>query len=514
MERVLIFLGSAMMVYNLVRFVQFRKRVREADGLLRDPWVLEIPLVLIALFLVGYLVVGFFGHPDMVMASILFGGSIFVLLVMGLLHFILDQVAEYKKKIAALYEERLKEKEALLAAEEANAAKTVFFSNMSHDIRTPLNAIIGYTQIAQKESTTLAEMHEYLNKIASSGQHLLALVNDVLEMSRIESGRIELEEEETDLCEVMEGVRDMFASQMERKQISFSVRVQSVTHGLVRCDRNRLNRILLNLLSNAYKFTPEGGSVTVTLMQHGLDDGKGKYELKVQDTGIGMSPEFAARVFEAFERERSSTVSKIQGTGLGMSITKKIVDLMGGSITVDTAVGEGTTFTVNVSFPVVREGSSCCGPDGEMPKSLPKEDALERIRKAWPERMPHLLLVEDNEINREIASMMLEEAGFSFDTAEHGLQAVDMVVETDPGLYDAVLMDVQMPEMNGYDATRTIRAVADERPDLAELPIIAMTANAFREDIQMEKEAGMSAHISKPIDYGEMIRVLADMLVR
>ena len=394
---------------------------------------------------------------------------------------------------------REKEQEVKRAlAEESSKAKTTFLSNMSHDIRTPMNAIIGYTNLAEREDNDLETVRGYLAKIKTSSHHMLALINDVLEMSRIESGKMDLELVEVDLCKAMDEVRDMFAAQMAEKEIDFTVDTAQVRNSSVLCDKNRLNRVLLNLLSNAYKFTPRGGSISVTLWQIGDGaDGSGSYELRVKDSGIGMSPEFAAKVFDAFERERTSTVSGIQGTGLGMAITKSIVDLMGGTIDVVTAPGEGTEFIIRVKFALCAEK-----------KREEKETAQEAAPLDFGKM--RLLLVEDNPINREIATMILSEVGFSLETAENGKEAVEKVAVSEPGYFDAVLMDVQMPVMNGHDATRAIRAL--DNPALAKIPVVAMTANAFSEDVKAAEEAGMNAHIAKPIDVPKMLETLDAVL--
>ncbi|MBE7009014.1 MAG: amino acid permease [Ruminococcaceae bacterium] len=381
-------------------------------------------------------------------------------------------------------------------AEQSSKAKTAFLSNMSHDIRTPMNAIIGYTTVAQREGCTPEEMREYLAKIEASGQHLLALINDILEMSRIESGKMDLEPMAIDLKKTLDEACEMFASQMSAKNIAFTVEASQIENDFVCCDKNRLSRVLLNLLSNSYKFTPEGGAVSVSLRQTGMGEGYGDYELRVKDSGIGMTQEFASKVFEAFERERTSTVSGIQGTGLGMAITKSIVDLMGGTIDVVTAPDKGTEFIIRIRF-------ALAGRTEEADARTESADGVDFTKV-------RLLLVDDNEINREIATLLLEEAGFTVDTAENGKLAVERIETSGPGAYQAVLMDIQMPVMNGYDATRAIRALDD--PALASIPIVAMTANAFAEDIQMAKDAGMNSHIAKPIDVEKMMKTLTDVL--
>ena len=414
--------------------------------------------------------------------------------------------------------EELKQRQAELIAEkeraeEANKAKSTFLSNMSHDIRTPMNAIVGYLNLA-KDLHKICEacplylnkpckddvpdkMFDFLKKIDASSQHLLALINDVLEMSRIESGKMELELDGMNIVTALDEVHDMFATQMKGKKINFSVDSSGVRDKFVICDKNRLNRVLLNLLSNAYKFTPEGGEISVTLKQISeVRDVFADYELRVKDSGIGMTPEFAAKVFEAFERERTSTVSKIQGTGLGMAITKSIVDLMGGTIKVITAPGEGTEFIIEITF--------------ELAEDMQEEIIDEKAAQVVDFTNKKLLLVDDIEVNREIAKMLLESEGFIVDTASDGSEAVKKVAESAAGDYDAVLMDIQMPIMNGYEAAREIRKLDNKR--LASVPIIAMTANAFSEDVKNALDAGMNGHIAKPIDVPKMMETLAKIL--
>ncbi len=397
-----------------------------------------------------------------------------------------------------------REKEASIATTKANErsrAKTVFLSNMSHDIRTPMNAIIGYIHLAEDENVTFEELKDYLQKIKGSSNHLLALINDVLEMSRIESGKMELEPVPINLNRVFEDIRDLFGTQMAEKSIEFTVEYSDIQDPYVYCDINRLNRVLLNLISNAYKFTPDGGKVDVTARQvTAVIVDKAKYEIRVKDTGIGMSPEFASKVFDAFEREKNSTVSGIQGTGLGMAIVKKIVDLMGGTIEVDTEKGKGTEFIVTLTL-----------------ERQSKED-IDNTSRAVTEKKSgevdfsdmRVLLVDDMPANRMIAQKLLEKHGFMVECAENGQEAVDAVKEHMSGYYDAILMDIQMPVLDGYEAARAIRALPED--DKNDIPVIAMTANAFAEDIKKAKEAGMNAHIAKPIDVKNMMDVLRNIL--
>ena len=518
-------------------------------------------------------------------------------------------------------------------AESANRAKSTFLSNMSHDIRTPMNAIIGFTTLALSNIDDTDRVKDYLGKTLASSNHLLSLINDVLDMSRIESGKIHLEEVEVNLSDVLHDLKTIVSGQIYAKQLELYMDVMDVTDEDVYCDKTRLNQILLNLLSNAIKFTPAGGTVSVRVRQlAGKVHGCGQYEFRIKDNGIGMSQEFAQKIFEPFERERTSTVSRIQGTGLGMAITKNIVDMMGGTIEVQTAQGKGTEFTVCVPMraqteqrPVEKitelEGLKALVVDDDfntcdsVTKMLVKvgmraewtlsgKEAVLRARQSiemsdvyhayiidwrlpdmngievtrqirslhddtpiiiltaydWsdieveakaagvtafcskpmfmsdlretlmsalgqkpadavqrllPEKNAdfkgkHILLVEDNELNREIAQEILQEYGFLVDTAENGAVAVEKVSTAAPGSYDLVLMDVQMPIMDGYTATRKIRALDD--PARAKLPILAMTANAFDEDRRNALESGMNGFLSKPIVIGDLVQELHKIL--
>ena len=383
-------------------------------------------------------------------------------------------------------------------AEASNRAKTGFLSNISHDIRTPLNAIIGYTELAEDEGTDAEALRAYVAKIRASGRNLLELLDDVLEMSRIESGKVELDPVPMDLCATLRDSRDLFASQMATKGVDFSVDFSGVRDRFVLCDKIRLDRMLLNLVGNAYKFTPKGGSVAVSCRQEpGAAPESAVYELRVKDTGIGMDPAFAARVFEPFERERSSTVSGIQGTGLGMAITKRIADLMHGTISVASEKGKGTEFAVRVELPVVSEEEVAAA------ASRGKGAAADFAGK-------RLLLAEDNEANRDIATRILAGAGFEVDCAVNGKEAVDKVSAGGPHRYDIVLMDMNMPVMDGLAATRAIRALA--RPGVSDVPIMALTANALDTDVKAAFEAGVDGHATKPFQRRILLERIAGVL--
>ncbi len=540
-------------------------------------------------------------------------------------------IDDEKKMEERLEKQTIDLQDALAAAQHANRAKTTFLNNMSHDIRTPMNAIIGFTSLAATHIDNAEQVQDYLAKITTSSNHLLSLINDVLDMSRIESGKVKIEEKETSLPEIMHDLKTIVQADISSKQLEFFIDTADVVNEHVLCDKLRLNQILLNLLSNAMKFTKPGGIVSVRILQKGnAAEGCASYDFQVKDTGIGMSKEFLEHVFEPFEREQTSTVSGIQGTGLGMAITKNIVDMMGGTISADSEVGKGSTFTVSLQFKTcsgsvrqevipelnglralvadddfntcssvtkmlstigMRPDWTTSGKEAVLRTRLAEEqndsyaayiidwlmpdmngiEVVRRIRGIIGEETPiiiltaydwsdieeearnagvtgfcskpiflselrevlespfaspssepdeqeencsfegkKILLVEDNELNQEIAVEILQEAGFVLDMADDGAVAVEKMKAAEPGQYDLILMDIQMPIMDGYEATGQIRKL--ENPNLARIPIIAMTANAFDEDRKAALDAGMNGHIAKPIDVPKLMEVLGEIL--
>ncbi len=518
--------------------------------------------------------------------------------------------------------------DALDQANRANKAKSTFLSNMSHDIRTPMNAIIGFTNLAMTRINRKEMVEEYLKKIMASGNHLLSLINDVLDMSHIESGKIHLEEDVCSLPEIVHNLHNIIQGDVRAKKLNLSIDIEAVRHEHILCDRLRLNQVLLNLLSNAVKYTNEGGSINVKIIEKsGAPSGFANYEFRIKDTGIGMSEEFVSRIFDPFERERNSTISGVQGTGLGMSITKNLVDLMNGTITVNSKRGVGTECIVhlpmrldtqakqseeipalkNLRALVVDDNFATCDNVTAMlqqfglrtestasaeeavrltrksvqdndrysiyviARNLPDMNGIDltrQIRLAMGEHAPviilstydwadieeeareagvtafcnkplfsselhrclqsiidsgkteqlapknnsahkgHILVVEDNELNQEIAVAILEEEGFTAEVAGNGQIAVDILSSSEPGHFQAVLMDIQMPVMNGYEATKLIRKL--DNPALASIPIIATTANAFEEDKKEALRCGMNGHIAKPIDIQVLLKTLAE----
>ena len=377
----------------------------------------------------------------------------------------------------------------------ANLAKREFLFNMSHDIRTPMNAIIGFTALAQTHIDDRDQVKDYLKKISVSSQHLLSLINDVLDMSRIESGKVTLEAKPVHLPELVHELRDIIQAVVSEKDLSLTLDTVGVENEDIIADPLRLEQILINVLANAVKFTPDGGQISLWIVQKDTAPaGYADFEFHIKDNGIGMSEEFQKHIFEQFARERTSTVSKIQGTGLGMAITKSLVDMMGGRITVKSEQGKGSEFTISLRFPI-----------GEA-----KTEQTPPAAKASASAGKKLLVVEDNELNLEIASTLLKEAGFAVDTAENGKVAVEKVEAASADRYDLILMDIQMPEMDGYEATRRIRALPDTKK--AALPIVAMTANAFEDDRKNALRAGMNGHIAKPLDIQKLFQVLSELL--
>ena len=370
-------------------------------------------------------------------------------------------------------------------AELANKAKSAFLFNMSHDIRTPLNAMIGFTDMAVKNIDDRDKALDCLNKSKMASEHLLSLINDVLDMSRIESGKVELDVNPIDLDENGEDYIPILKSLAEKKNVGFEYLRHDIRNRYVYVDFLRLNQVLINVVSNAVKYTPSGGLVSVDVSQIPSDrEGYGVYQFVIKDTGIGMSPEYQLHLFDEFSRERTSTVSKQQGTGLGLAITKRIVDMMEGSIDVESEVGKGSKFTIRVPMRLQ-----------ENPESV------EQVRFSYSEQEPisfagfKVLVVEDNELNLEISKDILESAGITVDSAKDGSIAVERLKEKGPDYYDCILMDIQMPVMDGFEATREIRKMYPDK----RIPIIALSANAFDEDRRKSIEAGMDGHLAKPI---------------
>ena len=395
-----------------------------------------------------------------------------------------------------MQEEKLKK--AYVAAENANKAKTEFLNNMSHDIRTPMNVILGYNHLMKSQLTESKQL-DYQKKIEQSGKLLLAIINNVLDMARIESGKIKVDENYERVGEVVDEIISTFSSEAEEKEIHLSGSMK-VTHRNILCDGTKIREIYVNLVSNAMKYTPRGGNVTITVEELPCEkEGYMKVKSEIKDTGIGMSKEYLPTLFEPFSREQNTTIGRIGGTGLGMPIVKKMVDLMGGSIEVASELGKGTVFTFTLMHKIA-----------DRKFYSQKTEAAETSEMGKNLSGKHVLLAEDNDLNAEIAVTVLEETGIVIERVEDGIQCVNRVVQMSPGTYDLILMDIQMPNMDGYKATRCIRRLDDKKK--AEIPIIAMTANAFAEDRKKAFDAGMNGHIAKPIDIEKLGAVILSVL--
>ncbi len=392
--------------------------------------------------------------------------------------------------------------DALESAKASIIVKNAFLSNMSHDIRTPMNAIIGFTDLAKKHFDDRAKVRRYLNMIEASGNQLLRLLNDVLEIARIESGKIEIVERKCSLSEIVRNVHASVFPLAEPKRITVSMDFSGLVHDTVYNDERRLQQILLRLAGNAVKYTEDRGRVSIAVKEEeGPSRGYATYHFIVEDTGMGISENMLQHIFKPFERGKNTTQSGIHGAGLGLSITKSIVEMMGGTIDVVSEVGKRSCFTVTLSLRI----------DDTESFVAEQEEKRERQRnKARSMGSRRILVVEDTEINLEIEVEILKDAGYLVDTATDGSIAVDKVKNSRPGYYDLILMDIQMPVMDGYDATRAIRELKD--PDLAGIPIVALSANTFDEDIRRSRESGMNAHMEKPIDTPQLMGVIGDML--
>ena len=402
-----------------------------------------------------------------------------------------NRESEERLQTEKIYKDELSK--ALDNAREANLAKTMFLNNMSHDIRTPMNAVIGFTRMAGKNIEDKAKIKECLLKIEKASEHLLSLINDVLDMSRIEAGKVSINEEEKNIVDIIYQIEGLVLEDVNKKKQTLSIDTEGIKNNLVYCDGLRFNQVLINIVSNAVKYTKEGGNISIKAMEESLGENVSRYIISVKDNGMGMSEEFVKTVFDPFSRAENTTMSGIEGTGLGMSITKNLVDLMGGEIKVLSKEGEGSEFTVLIPFRIVRFKGASYETEGRNLKDL---------------KGLKVLLAEDNELNREIAIDILGDEEIDVTVVTNGLEAVNKLKASKAGDYDLILMDIQMPVMDGYEAARQIRNLDDEK--LSKIPIVAMTANAFREDAQNALKAGMNAHLSKPID----VAVMKETLIR
>ncbi len=420
-------------------------------------------------------------HASIIMASIAF-------IMMVILAIVWYSVYQKQKKVLA---------DAAVAADAANKAKSTFLFNMSHDIRTPMNAIIGYAELAEEHLNEPNLLGDYMQKIHTCGERMLSILDNVLELSRIENGKVILEETAVNISDSLDSVLDMFYKSVDEKNLRLTVQ-KNIIYPYVYMDDSHMSEIYLNLISNAIKYTGNGGEISCEISQ--TDDympGWCMTEFVIKDNGIGMSKEYQSHIFESFSRERTSTISGVEGSGLGMGIVKQLVDLMNGSITVESEIGKGSTFTVRIPLRIASEQ-----------EMKPKRASL--VNNSISLRGKRILLAEDNDLNAEIAMELLQEQGLIIERAVNGVECVEMLEKSKDGYYELILMDIQMPVMNGYEATEKIRKLSNQVK--ASIPIIAMTANAFAEDKSKAKSVGMNDHIAKPIDMSVVITTLQKYL--
>jgi len=474
----MIYLGSALMVYNIYGFVSYTKDLLQKKKLkVEDGLILYLPIVLLVLFLLGYLAVGFFGKPDIIVSGILFGGSVFVFLIYKYIDRITRRIIE---------EEELQSK--LVIAEENNRIKTNFLATMSHEMRTPMNVIIGLDDIALKNPDIPLETRSQLQSIGYSARHLLAIINNILEINRKEDQEFDIKHEPFSLRDVLGQVNAITQSRCNEKGLNYHEFEKGSIGDKYVGDELRLSQILFSILDNSIKYTDSPGNVSFTARVVS-DDGETRVlEFKIQDSGIGIDSDFLSKVFDAFSQEDDSATSRYGGSGLGMAVTKDIVERMQGSISVESEKGNGALFTVTIPLKIAEHEVQA--------------EAYESLSLAGK----RILIVEDIDMNAEIVEDLLDLEDIVTERAENGLIAVNMVSASPEHYYDAILMDLRMPVMDGLEATRTIRAL--ERPDAKTVPIIALTANAFEEDVKKSLAAGMNAHLAKPTDADLLYAVL------
>ena len=467
----MVYLGSALMVYNIIGFIRFARYIKGLKHWGKENRILYIPIVLLILFLIGYLVVGIFGSPDLIVSGILFGGSIFVFIIHLLLFGIARRIVKAERMEAQL-----------MAAEESNRAKNDFLASISHEMRTPLNVILGLDTIALGQPGVPEQTKESLRKIGLSASHLLGLINNILDINRIETGKLVVHRQEFSLSDVLDQIGSIIETLGADKGLTYAESGRAQCAGRYVGDAMLVKQVLIALLDNAVKYTDAPGRVELKIASSTGPDGATLLRFDVVDTGVGMDPSFIPKVFDVFSREDTGSTSRHGGCGLGLAVTKKTVDLLGGEISVKSEKNVGSTFTVVLPFKKLAEETV---PEG-------KEQALKSLSGR------RVLIVEDIPENAEIVADLLDLEEVQTDHAENGRIGVEMFEKSPPGYYDAILMDLRMPVMDGLSAARAIRELS--RPDAQEIPIIALTANAFANDIKQTMEAGMNAHLAKPAD--------------
>ena len=481
----MVFCGAALMIYNIYGFIRFALFVRGQKSWKRNNLILYVPIILLIFFFLGYVAVGAFGNPDLITAGILFGGSVFVFIIYKLLNSITNQILESERLEAQL-----------TAAEESNRVKTTFLSTMSHEMRTPLNVILGQDRIALMDPEISEDTRDHLQKIGLSAQHLLGLINNILDMNQIESGELVLKKEEFSLKGMLDQVNAIAGTLCEEKALTYQTSYPASAHDRCIGDVMQVKHILASILDNAIKYTDAPGTIRMEVECDPNEPGVQTLQFTISDTGIGMDSSFLPKVFERFEKEDSSSTSRKGGSGISLAVTRQLTELMNGTIKVESEKGKGSTFTVQIPFVYIDA-------EAEDP-----EDEKAHARTKTPDAAPvslagrHILIVEDIPENAEIVADLLELEEAETEHAENGQIAVDMFEQSEEGYYDAILMDLRMPVMDGLEATRRIRAL--DRDDAKTVPILALTANAYESDVKQSLEAGMNAHMAKPTDADEL----------
>ena len=476
----IVFLGAALMVYNIICFVRFARNISGTKTWDKSSRILAVPIVLLVLFLLGYVVIGVWGDPNWVMGMVLLGGSVFVLVMYLMLDRIVKRILENEHLEAQL-----------LAAEESARVKNSFLSSISHEMRTPLNAILGLSRLSKEDRCMPAESREQMEKIEKSGMALLRLINNILDMNQIETGQLTVVRREFSLEDVLMDINDETQSLCYEKGLEYRFTQQPEAEGRYMGDDSLLGQVLSGILDNAVKFTDAPGRVTFDVACAASEGDRRELTFTVTDTGVGMSPEFMQRLFEPFAQEDATSTNRFGGAGLSLAAAKQKVELMGGAIDVSSRKQAGTSFTVTLSLELC--------PEREREELSPLEGR-------------RILVVDDVAVNAEIVGDLLELEGALPDFAENGQEALDMFTGSEPDTYDAILMDLRMPVMDGLESARRIREL--ERPDARTIPIITVTANAFESDVRKTLEAGMNAHLAKPVEPEILYETVGRLIAR
>lgn len=479
----MIFCGAALMIYNIYGFIHFARYFRRRRSLAKNPTIVYIPIVLLVLFFLGYVGVGIFGRPDILVAGILFGGSVFVFVIYKLLMGITKQVLEAEHLEAELQN-----------AEEQNRLKTSFLNSISHEMRTPMNVILGLDNLALKDPDLSSQTREHLEKIGLSAKHLLGLINDILDINRLDSNDMVIREEPFSLKHTVDQMDAVIGTLCAEKGLEYQSAFSPSVHDTCIGDEMQLKHVFTSILDNAVKYTDAPGKIRFLseLVSSGEQDGKSiqRVRFTVSDTGIGMDSSFIPKLFDRFTQEDSSSTNPYGGSGLSLSVAKQIVELLNGTIQVESEKGKGSVFTIEIPLVYTVEEAAAEEAEEELPELAGKR----------------VLIVEDIPENAEIVADLLELEDVETELAENGQEALDMFRDSEPEWYDAVLMDLRMPVMDGLEATRCIRNL--DREDAKTVPIIALTANAFESDIRQSLDAGMNAHLAKPAEAEELYHTI------